>query len=517
MTVGTTNVRNYFTTDGSTLSFPFTFTLLQASDVEVYVNTVLQTQGSDYTVSPTGGEFPCVGGSIVFISAPAADADPTVPNGVILRETDLEQEVEFEVEESIAETVFETALDKVTMMVQQLADQLSLCLQLPITSTVTGITLPAVTAGSILQWDPTGATNNLVNITPAEIIASVPGAGLGNVIGPTTSTVNNLAAFNNVTGTLLKDPGIPLAKVYTTDGSGGTITLPSGTSVINNVRAYLVSGSPNADGSSSGNTTVYIGPPGAGDLLTWDNGSSVLASKILTEVSVSTSALTSGHMYDLYLSNITGSWVASFSSAWSNTTTPPSRGTDAAGRPCKSGATDQLLVAEPYCSTSGKIYDYYGGLRELANVYNQRRKFVRAQDPTATWTLTSSTGVWSASDGNTTVGQGSVSIVQGSYANLAKAKFKQSFQSDSLQALAAIGLDSTSAAYDNSWAGSYSTATDARGSHMVDFIPSSLTAGHHVLQMLESGVTSNNAIYYGTHSTPGATFGNSYLEGEVWV
>jgi hypothetical protein len=350
----------------------------------VYVNSVLQTYNVAYIVTPTGGSYPCTGGTITFQATytPANNAAILMARSLTLTQT-----IALPVEGSLPSSTLQTVFDRATMQIQQIQTNQLLSLQLPITSIGVNTALPTPVAYGVIGWDSAGA--NVVNYSPQAIVANVTNIGMGNVIGPATSTIGHIALFNNGTGTLLSDlaPGTA-GNVATSNGSiWSSSALPP--LVANQLRAYLVSGSPYAYGSSSGNTTLYIGPLNTGNRVTWDNGSGVLTTSALTEISFSLSSLTSTNAYSFYLYNNSGTWTAE-ADAWSNSTTPPSYGTDAAGRRTKSGSTNKLLIATGYCSTNGKLYNYLGEC-DFINEYNKAPENLYAADTTSSWTYSSAT------------------------------------------------------------------------------------------------------------------------------
>lgn len=177
----------------------------------VYVSSVLQIQNVAYIVSPSGGSYPCTGGFITF------QATYTPPNTAVIlmaRQLTLTQTVALPVEGELPSATLETVFDRATMQIQQIATAQSLSLQLPITSIGVSTALPAPVAFDLFGWDSTATS--IVNYSPAQIVASVPGMGSGNVIGPNSSTVGHVAAFANTNGQLLEDTGIPFSDIYST-------------------------------------------------------------------------------------------------------------------------------------------------------------------------------------------------------------------------------------------------------------------------------------------------------------
>ena len=121
MAVGTTNTNNSYTGDGVTTTFPFTFDLQMASDLQVSVADTIQI--GNYLVNINIAD---VGGSVVFNTAPASGL-----NVFLNRVIPLLQSVTFETEGSIPEITLSNVLDRNVMMAQQLAAADDLGLSFP--------------------------------------------------------------------------------------------------------------------------------------------------------------------------------------------------------------------------------------------------------------------------------------------------------------------------------------------------------------------------------------------------
>jgi hypothetical protein len=274
------------------------------------------------------------------------------------------------------------------------------------------------------------------------------------------------------------------------------------------LRVYLVTGSPYADGSSSGNTAIFCGPLPTGDMVTWDNGSGVLTTTALTECTLSLTA-TSAHSYSVFLYNNSGTWTLEID-VWSGANTPLTYGTDALGRYAKSGATNKLLVAEFYASGSNTVYNWTGE-RSLCNIYNTISKSVFAQIPAASWTY--GTATWRASDANTTNGQGRVGVFSSSVPNSINASFAQDMALGANNCWISIGIDSTS----SPTAREASAFTNADGEVICSIVANYagvLSPGIHYVQMME--YVQGTETFYGNGVAVGSgNAGSSALTGTI--
>lgn len=128
MTLPTTHTRMDYTGNGATTVYPYTFLILAASDLRIYVNDVLQTLATHYSVSSVGA---IGGGNVTFVTAPANGAEL-----VILRAMAQTQPVDLlEGAKLPAETVEVQLFDRVYAVVQDLAEQVKRALKVGATHT----------------------------------------------------------------------------------------------------------------------------------------------------------------------------------------------------------------------------------------------------------------------------------------------------------------------------------------------------------------------------------------------
>jgi len=113
MTIPVQIPRNTYTADGVQDTFPFTYRILENSDVIVTVDGVLQVEATDYNIQ----NLTELGGDAVFVTPPI-----NLAIIVLLRQTDLDQTTDYVAGDPFAAETHELALDKLTMVVQELKE-----------------------------------------------------------------------------------------------------------------------------------------------------------------------------------------------------------------------------------------------------------------------------------------------------------------------------------------------------------------------------------------------------------
>lgn len=122
MTVNTVEIRKTYNGNGITDAFATPYFLADA-DLAVYVDGILQTITTDYTVAGAG--IPA-GGTVTFVTPP-----PTgTANVIIIRDPALTQLTDWVENDANGAEVKETAFDKLTMIAQRQQDKFERCLRL---------------------------------------------------------------------------------------------------------------------------------------------------------------------------------------------------------------------------------------------------------------------------------------------------------------------------------------------------------------------------------------------------
>lgn len=114
MTIASTYAPLTYTGNGSQTAFTVTFIFNTASDLQVYVDDVLQVLTTDYTVSG-GGSVQAATGTVTFVTAPEDDTEI-----VIKRNLSRVQSSDYVDNSKLPAAVLERNLDRLTMMVQEI-------------------------------------------------------------------------------------------------------------------------------------------------------------------------------------------------------------------------------------------------------------------------------------------------------------------------------------------------------------------------------------------------------------
>jgi hypothetical protein len=155
MTVSSTTTKVSYTGNGSTSVFAYTFKIFANTEIKVWVNGVLQTLTTHYTVSGAGSSS---GGNVTFETASIpANTHPIVFGRNIART----QVTDYVENDTFPAETHEAALDKLTLIAQEIDNKLSADI-FKFAETVTDagtveITLDSATRSSkILSFDSTG-------------------------------------------------------------------------------------------------------------------------------------------------------------------------------------------------------------------------------------------------------------------------------------------------------------------------------------------------------------------------
>ncbi len=165
MTVSSEESRTEQTGDGTTVTFPYTFRILDDEHMSVYVDGVLLALTTDYTVTDVGEQ---TGGNVVFVATIAHDVTPADDAEIVFaRNVPYTQLTDLSTGGTLDEETLEDVFDKQTMLCQQLEEELTRTLKLSQFSLFDNLTIPDPVAGEVLVWKPdlTGLINSAFSMT----------------------------------------------------------------------------------------------------------------------------------------------------------------------------------------------------------------------------------------------------------------------------------------------------------------------------------------------------------------
>lgn len=119
MTISSTVDKNIYSGDGSTTVFPFTFKLLDNSQMQVFFKNILTEVSTEQTTGFSTSGAPGIG-NVTFTIAPDANTVIT-----LLRNMPIVQETDYNEYDPFPAETHEAALDYLTMLAQQLNEQIA--------------------------------------------------------------------------------------------------------------------------------------------------------------------------------------------------------------------------------------------------------------------------------------------------------------------------------------------------------------------------------------------------------
>ncbi len=190
MTVASTARKQTFS--GGQASLTFTFRALTTAPTDIKVKKTLISTGVDtaltYTTEYTAAISADGIGGVVTVSPTIS----TLYNLVVYRETTDKQESDYDDYNQFPANTLETDIDRRTMVSQETAENIDRSIKLPISSTLTGLTLPNPSTGKTLKWLVSGSTVTMVN-SDVDIDTAIA-AALASQYAAATSATTALAA-----------------------------------------------------------------------------------------------------------------------------------------------------------------------------------------------------------------------------------------------------------------------------------------------------------------------------------
>lgn len=216
--------RVQFRADGSQIRFSFTFPIFASEDLEVYLDSALQSTG--FTISGAGET---AGGTVEFATAPALNTLVT-----LRRRVPVERLTDFLESGPLAATALNDEFDILTACVQQVADDQSLMLRYAATDLPATTVLPgrAARSGQMFAFDSTG---NPTVVPPVDTgaLSSYLGSGSGAVGRPIRDKLGDVVSARDfgAVGDGLADDATAIQAALT---AAPSVYLPPGTYRIGN-------------------------------------------------------------------------------------------------------------------------------------------------------------------------------------------------------------------------------------------------------------------------------------------
>lgn len=167
MTVPSQNTRVTYTASGSSDTFAYPFRILSSADLLVYIDDVLQTLTTDYSVTGVDAED---GGNVVFTSNPAAASVV-----VIMRDMDYGRTAfDYQNAGDFKALTVNRDFDSLAMQIQQLANLIARAPLLSVATTIASLAFPDPVAGGFIQWNSLGtALQAVATQFDGELVTSV--------------------------------------------------------------------------------------------------------------------------------------------------------------------------------------------------------------------------------------------------------------------------------------------------------------------------------------------------------
>ncbi len=186
-----------YTADSSTASFTFNFEIADENSIEVYVDNVLKSISTDYSVSFDSGDSGT--GSVVFVSAPTGSA--TI---ILKRDTDIVRTTDFQTSGSFTASAINSELDRLTQGLQEVDDKIeNRVLRVDhFNSAPTDFTIPSTRANTFLKFDSGGDITVTDSFEGSTITTSGNATIGGDLSIAGTLSLSSLSVSGNISGTL---------------------------------------------------------------------------------------------------------------------------------------------------------------------------------------------------------------------------------------------------------------------------------------------------------------------------
>jgi hypothetical protein len=490
MTVSSATSRNEYNGNAATLIFAYTFRILDEDHISVYVDDVLKTITTHYTVSGVGDPG---GGSITFLAAPASGTG----NVVFIRNVPVTQETDYVENDPFPAESHEEALDKLTMIVQQLEDLLLTSLRVPLTEGDPG-ELPAAAsrASKYLAFDANGDAVVTAGTTSTYVVT------------PFMETVLDDASAADARTTLgaqAADDDIPTVAASQGEMEAGTeaalrsmsplrvaqaIAALATSTKVQDFRLTLTTALPVTTADVTGATTIYCTPYKGNQIALYTGSAWVTRSS--AQFSLALGTLTSGKPYDVFCYDNAGTPTLEFL-VWTNDTTRATALAYQDGVLVKSGTATRRYLGTFYTTSTTETEDSKAN-RYLWNYYNRSNRSMRRVD-TGNWTYTTLTY---RQANNSTANQ--LNMVIGVSEDSVRASVVQATRNDTgiVSTYTALGLDSTTTVATDSTLVVINIVTAVQYLTMVANYEGFPGVGKHSIVWLEKSDALGSTLWQGT-------------------
>jgi len=258
MTVNSTLNKITYLGNGATTSFPFSFAVIKASDIQVFftdVNgnvTLLSPSVYTITINPTTGTNPTpVGGNVIY--NPAGVPIPSGTSLTVIRTEALIQSTSLANQGTLYQQVLEQTLDNLSMQIQQIEEQIGRQFSVPVSDPNPAV-LPAASQRANKQagFDSAGnlvATTTISNTTVSSAMIPIVNAATISVadallgIAPVFNVLNtNFSGGADPNGVADSTTAIQAAISAAQAAGGGIVYFPAGTYKVTGTLAITASG-----------------------------------------------------------------------------------------------------------------------------------------------------------------------------------------------------------------------------------------------------------------------------------